>query len=172
MDQTGDFSRELRALQHAIRRISRALEIQSRRSDRDFGLTLPQLAVLGAVRDLGDVTSRAIAQEAHLSPPTVVGILDKLEVKGMIERHRSRDDRRIVHIRLTEHGRAVLLAAPAPAGEGFRKGFSALSSPDRAAILVAFDTVAALLEGTGHAPDLPAGSLAEGEGGPGEGELF
>ncbi len=48
---------DLNTLLVAIRHIARAVDIQSRKLDRDFGLTLPQLIVLGRVRDLGEVTS-------------------------------------------------------------------------------------------------------------------
>ena len=41
-----------------------------------------------------------------MSAPTVVGVLDKLEAKGMVERYRSTRDRRVVHSRLTDLGRA------------------------------------------------------------------
>lgn len=142
----------LMALQRSMRRIAHAMEVHSRRIDREIGLTLPQLAVLSCVSNLGEVTSRAIAREAHLSPPTVVGILDKLEAKGMIERHRSREDRRIVHARMTEAGRRAVMQAPAPAGEPFRRAFMGFDIEKRAAILEAFATVADLLEAA-----IPAG---------------
>src|SRR5690554_4985244 len=95
---------DLEALFRSIRRIARAIEIQSRLIDREVGLTLPQLVVLLCVHRLGEVTSRAISREAELSPATVVGILDNLELKGLITRYRSGIDRRIVHTRLTEKG--------------------------------------------------------------------
>lgn len=137
-------SDELRAILKAIRRIARAVEIQSRRIDREVGLTLPQLVVLTCVQDLGEVTSRAISIEADISAATVVGILDKLEVKGLIERYRSNIDRRIVHTRLTERGRAVLAAAPPPLGASFEKAFQRLPAPDRAATLAALTRLANL----------------------------
>lgn len=153
---------ELLALQRAMRRIAHAIEVHSRRIDREMGLTLPQLAVLSCIGTLGEVTSRAIAREASLSPPTVVGILDKLEAKGMIERHRSRADRRIVHARMTEAGRRAVLNAPSPAGEDFRRDFQALGAQRRAGIVEAFATVADLLDraSRGPAPVEEAGRAA------------
>lgn len=133
---------EMRRLLKAFRRISHALDLQSRQISRATGLTLPQLVVLGCVRDLGEVTSRAISREADLTPATVVGILDKLEAKGLIERYRSRLDRRIVHTRLTAAGAAALAEAPAPLGEAFEANFCVLSGAERSRILAAFDRVA------------------------------
>lgn len=154
---------ELLTLQRSMRRIAHAMEVHSRRIDREMGLTLPQLAVLSCIGNLGEVTNRAIAREASLSPPTVVGILDKLEAKGMIERQRSRADRRIVHARMTEAGRRAVMNAPAPAGEEFRRRFLGLDVQRRAGIVEAFATVADLLDTV--SPD-PAGEPDQGA--PGE----
>ena len=103
----------------AIRRLARALDVHSSRINRESGLTLPQLVVLTCARDLGEVTSRAIAVAADLSAPTVNGILDKLEAKGLIQRYRSASDRRVVHARLTDRGAALLANAPPPMGDAF-----------------------------------------------------
>lgn len=143
---------ELRRLLKSFRRISQALDIQSRRINRTVGLTLPQLVVLGCVRDLGEVTSRAISREADLTPATVVGILDNLEAKGLIIRYRSSKDRRIVHARLTENGAAALRAAPAPLGVDFECAFFALDAPRRRQILEAFTTVAGFASATEKPP--------------------
>lgn len=135
---------QLRALLKAIRKISRAVDLQSRRIDRSVGLTLPQLVVLGCVRDLGEVTSRAISEQAELSPATVVGILDKLEAKALVERYRSRIDRRIVHTRLTKKGIATLAAAPSPLGQAFEQAFLKLPARERDNTLAAIQRVASL----------------------------
>lgn len=135
---------ELRGLLKAIRRIARAGDVQSRQIDRQVGLTVPQLVVLTIVRDLGEVTGRAVSEEADLSHATVVGILDKLEAKGLIERYRSRTDRRIVHTRLTERGTLILKVAPPPLGRKFEKAFLNLEPSTRAATLEALTLIADL----------------------------
>ncbi len=78
----------------ALRAISHELEVQSHRSDREIGLTLPQLLVLSYIRDYPaaadeldpatgqPLTGRGIAKAMALSAPTVVGILDNLESAG------------------------------------------------------------------------------------------
>ena len=129
-----------RALLKAIRRLARAVDMQSRRIERESGLTLPQIVVLGCIRDLGAVTTTAVSVEADLSPATVVAILDRLEARGLIERRRSLVDRRVVHAALTEHGAAALAAAPPPLGPGFEAAFLALPDPHRQ------DLIAAVLE--------------------------
>lgn len=138
---------ELRAMLKSIRRIARAVDMCSRQIDREFGLTLPQLIVLTCVRDLGEVTSRAISDAADLSPPTVVGILDKLEAKQLIERYRSTKDRRIVHTRVTTAGARLLRKAPPPLGADFEAAFGQLDARERRNTLTAFALVADLVAG-------------------------
>jgi DNA-binding MarR family transcriptional regulator len=138
---------ELKSILKSIRRIARSVDVCSRQTDRAFGLTLPQLAVLTCVRDLGEVTSRAISREADLSPPTVVGILDKLEAKGLIERYRSTRDRRIVHTRLTQVGHRILQNAPPPLGADFVDAFAELDKDVRRRTLEAFALIADLASG-------------------------
>jgi DNA-binding MarR family transcriptional regulator len=149
---------ELLDLQRSMRRIAHATEVHSRRIDRQLGLSLPQLSVLACVRELGaDVTSRAIAAAAHLSPPTVVGILDKLELKGMIRRERSISDRRVVHAHLTETGAQALATFPMPAGEAFRAAFLAMGPEARVQILNAFHRIAEMMEAAVPPSERPAG---------------
>ena len=150
---------ELRALFKSMRRIARAIEIHSRRLDRELELTLPQHVVLVCVRDLGEVTGRAISHEADVSPATVVGILDKLETKGLIERYRSTKDRRIVHTRITRKGEEALGRAPAPLGARFERAFLALDQETRRRMLAAFEHVADLAEPHAFAElgDMPGG---------------
>lgn len=153
-------SDESHTLFKSMRRIARAIDIQSRRIDREIGLTLPQLVVLNCVHSLGEVTSRAISQEADLSPATVVGILDNLENKGLISRYRSGVDRRIVHTRLTDDGRALARMAPSPLGEAFETAFARLPRDDRRSAIAAFQQIADLVD-----PPAAGAMTASGTGG-------
>ncbi|TCT10026.1 DNA-binding MarR family transcriptional regulator [Tepidamorphus gemmatus] len=134
----------------AIRRIIRAVDIHSKRVARQSGLTLPQLVVLLAIRDLGEVTTRTIAAHASLSQATVTTILDNLEPRGLVVRDRSLRDRRIVHPRLTESGRAVLSSAPPVMREAFTAAFAALTPETRQTIVTSFEMVATLMEAAGQ----------------------
>lgn len=140
----------------ALRAISHELEVQSHRSDREIGLTLPQLLVLSHIRDFSAaadadepapghaLTGRGIAKAMALSAPTVVGILDNLEARGMIQRQRSVRDRRNIVTRLTPRAHQVLTDAPPLLGSDFARRFAAMAPDDRAATIHAVDRVAAL----------------------------
>lgn len=144
---------EEQALLKSLRRIARALELHSRRVNTEIGLTLPQLVVLSAARALGETTTRAVSDAADISPATVVEILDKLEAKGLIERYRSRADRRVVHTRLTDPGRATLDRAPPLLGPRFASALAALPQARREGLMSGLALLADLAD---PAPDVAA----------------
>lgn len=56
----------------------------------------------------GETTAGDLARAGELSPASVSVMLDHLERDGIVERHRSEQDRRVVVVRLTERGRALV----------------------------------------------------------------
>ncbi|WP_176083564.1 MarR family transcriptional regulator [Martelella sp. HB161492] len=160
-EDTQRASESARSVMKSLRRIAHAMDTRSKRISRETGLTIPQIAVLEAVRDQGALTTMAISRHADLSPATTVTILDKLEAKGLIERHRSREDRRIVRAVLTAAGRETLTTAPNLFGAQFATDFTRFSSEERAEIAAAFRKVADLFDQPNITPpqtaDLPAG---------------
>jgi DNA-binding MarR family transcriptional regulator len=131
-----DVDMAARAIEKAVRRIVRAHDLQSRALAKTSGVTSAQLAVMMGIAELGEVTSVAISRHADISAATVVTVLDNLEDRGLIERYRSGADRRIVHTRLTERGRAIVGTAPALLGERVRERIAGLD-PERCQALVA-----------------------------------
>ena len=53
-----------------------------------------------------------LAARMYLHPATVVGILNRLELQGLIKRLRTNEDRRVVKIELTDVGNAIVAEAP------------------------------------------------------------
>ncbi|MEW6181747.1 MAG: MarR family transcriptional regulator [Bacillota bacterium] len=68
----------------------------------DTELTIPQLGVVIALRKKGEAKVSEISEELKLKDSTVSGILDRLEAQGFVERTRSREDRRVVYVRLSD----------------------------------------------------------------------
>ncbi len=129
----------------AIRKIVRAIDLRSREVSRQTGLTIPQIVVLQGVRDLGEVTTKALSENADLSSATVVTILDKLEEKGLVERYRSVSDRRIVHARLTGRGQETAKNLPGLLHEEFEKKFADLDAGDRAQMISAIERISEMM---------------------------
>ena len=75
------------------------------------GLTHKQVGLL-AVVDAGVATSqREIATQLHVAPSLVVTLVDQLTSAGAVRRTRSRSDRRVQTIEITDEGRRLLKAA-------------------------------------------------------------
>jgi DNA-binding MarR family transcriptional regulator len=130
----------------ALRRIIRATDLHSRRISKATGLTVPQLVVLQAIRELGEVTTGRIAGEVSLSQATVTVIIDKLEERGLLTRYRSAVDRRVVHTALTPAGRRQLDRAPALLHDSFTSRFEALPEAHRRRIERSLSQVAAMMD--------------------------
>lgn len=147
---------ELRILR-ALRRIIQAVDQYSRKLSSTYKLTTPQLVTLLCVADEGPITASAIARSVHLSNSTVVGILDRLEVKELIRRQRSSTDRRIVHVTATDAGRLVAESAPVPLQDVFAEALHALPELERTAITLSLERVVELME----AKDIDAAPVLE-----------
>lgn len=130
----------------AIRRIVRAIDMRSKKVARETGLTIPQIVVLQAIRELGDVTTAALSKDADISPATTVTILDNLEGRGLVARRRSASDRRIVHTALTRRGADILSKAPPLFDDEFLAQFARMPRAGRAAVIDALRSVADMLD--------------------------
>ncbi|MCJ8520783.1 DNA-binding MarR family transcriptional regulator [Pseudorhizobium tarimense] len=150
---------QARSIEKAVRRIVRAHDLQSRALAKRCGLTAAQLVVMKGVTELGEVTSGALSVYADISAATVVTILDNLEERGLIQRYRSGSDRRIVHTRLTDEGRALMTQAPEPLGEMFLDRFARLSPEERQTLADAIARLGELMSAAGEA--VPAGDVAK-----------
>jgi len=131
----------------ALRRIIRAVDLQSKRVSKESGLTPPQVLILQSIQGLGEVTSGRISQEVNLSQATVTTILDRLEQRQLIERYRSTIDRRIVHARLTADGKQALKKAPMLLHEKFIEAFLSNDEKNQKRILDSLKEVARMLGG-------------------------
>lgn len=149
-DQQTDSRYDLRIL-GSLRRIIRAVELYSKKLSSQFSITGPQLVCLLAIGGHEKVTASAIAKEIYLSPSTVVGVLDRLEEKGLIERARDRTDRRRVYISLTEKGRTLAQTAPSPLQDRLTDSLSNLEDSDKSTIAKSLEKVVDLMEEAGIA---------------------
>ena len=111
-DKTGEDSAE--RIIHAIRMLVRALDVLSRKLASSSGITSPQLACLRQIVRTRPAKATDVATEVHLSPSTVVGIIDRLEEKGLVTRERDTQDRRVVFLTATDLGEAVVKETPHP----------------------------------------------------------
>ena len=110
-----------------LRRSIKAINEYSRNAEKETGLTGPQLWAIKLVAGNAPIKVSDLARRMYLHPATVVGILDRLESKGLVQRTRSTEDRRVVEIDLTAQGQAVVGQAPEVAQGMLVKGLESLS---------------------------------------------
>ena len=78
------------------------------RATLPHGLTAPQVSVLLALAESDGDVPTAIAARAHMDPPMVTRLLDRLETAGLLVRERDGRDRRRVRVHLSRRGWALL----------------------------------------------------------------
>jgi len=130
----------------ALRRVIRSTDLHSKRLSKHAGLTGPQLLIMRTIRDLGEVTIGTIADKVSLSQATVTTILDRLELRKLVYRVRSTQDKRKVHAHLTEDGVDILARAPEPLQEEFVKKFQSLHEWEQTMIIAALQRVANMMD--------------------------
>ena len=136
---------DLKILQ-SLRRIIRAVDIHSRKLILDYNITGPQLIALLAIAEKGPLTLATIAKEIHLSPSTLVGVVDRLVEKGYVIRERSTKDRRQVNISVTEEGASFAGDAPSPLQETLAEALNELSTGEQATISRSLEQIVELME--------------------------
>jgi len=82
------------------KRVQRSAEKNLTRAD----LSVAELRILRLLREQGSLPMHRFCPETMLSQPTITGIIDKLEERGLVERVRSTEDRREVLIAITPRG--------------------------------------------------------------------
>jgi len=76
---------------------------------RQYGLTPSQYNVLRILRGEGKpLPCLEIAERMIQVVPAITGLLDRLEKQGLVRRERSNDDRRVIHVEITDEARKIL----------------------------------------------------------------
>lgn len=97
-----------------IRKIVRSINLESKRIQKDFGISIPQLLCLGYLNGCSDYQAShgELTRFLHLNSSTVTGIVNRLQKKGLIARLPKKEDKRVTTIALTDSGAKVLEQTP------------------------------------------------------------
>jgi DNA-binding MarR family transcriptional regulator len=144
-----------------LRRIMRAVDIYSRKLKTTHQLTTPQLICLLCVVEEGPLNSAAISKSIYLSPSTLVGILDRLESRGLVSRERDSEDRRIVNVTASNEGIKIAKVAPSPLQDNLANALQQLAEMEQATIARSLQRIVDLMEAEqlDAAPILDTGQL-------------
>jgi DNA-binding MarR family transcriptional regulator len=130
----------------SIRRIIRAVDLHSRKLASRHDITGPQLICLLDIVSAGSCTPTALSKSVHLSRSTIVGIIDRLVAKGLVERHRDLRDRRVVLLSATKEDRRLAETAPSPLQDRLASGLHDLSEAAQAKLAASLERVVELME--------------------------
>ncbi len=72
-------------------------------------LSLVHLNVLTLLGEEGPLPMRALADLLDVSQASATGIVDRMEQRGLVERRRDDEDRRVIRVALTDAGRQLIL---------------------------------------------------------------
>lgn len=113
-----------------LHQIFQAVDVFSRQTLRDFGVSGPQIWALRTIEEAGVVSMGDVAQRMHLHMSTVTGIIDRLEAAKLVTRERSAEDARVTELRLTPKGQTILARTPEPPRSKAARGLQRLSPRD------------------------------------------
>jgi len=97
---------------------------------REVGLTGPQLTVLKLLETFQDLSLSSLSERIRAQNSTVTGIIDRMEREGLVCRERSKSDRRVVYIKLTDKGSKLAREVRVEPLEIFRSALTSLTQAD------------------------------------------
>ena len=148
----------------ALRKITRAIDLHSKRLARETGLTAPQLLVLQSVARTGRAKPGEIARQVHLSGATITSIVDRLVRAGLVSRERSAEDKRSVDVVLTDAGQASVETAPELLQQEFLSAFDRLEHWEQSLLISSVQRIATMMDAGAidAAPILELGEIDTG----------
>jgi DNA-binding MarR family transcriptional regulator len=112
-----------------LRKIIRSINLESKKVEKELGISIPQLLVLKYLSD--QIDYRAFAKDIkgyiNLNASTVSGILRRLESKGLVAKKTKPNDKRATYIILTAKGADVLHKSPPTLQEKLSQRLKTLS---------------------------------------------
>lgn len=110
------------------------LSTESRRITKELArraeLTGPQLTVVKLLEQVGELSLSELSERIRAQNSTVTGIIDRMEREGLVVRERSKEDRRVVHIKLTPKGAGIARDIPLEPMEIVKGALESLSAQE------------------------------------------
>jgi DNA-binding MarR family transcriptional regulator len=97
---------------YLMKRVLQSIQTQADRRLAEHGLTHAQWVPLYKLMHADCATVAALARDLQTDPGAMTRALDRLEAKGLVQRVRSTEDRRVVDLELTDEGRRTAKIVP------------------------------------------------------------
>jgi DNA-binding MarR family transcriptional regulator len=140
-----------------MRKIIRSINLESKRIEKELGISIPQLLVLQILNDSPEykATSKYIKEKINLNASTVSGIIYRLELKGLVARLPNLLDKRVQFITLTAKAADMLKNTPQTLQQKISGNLSKLSDNQQTELLKNIDLLVEVMD----AKNIEASSL-------------
>lgn len=131
-----------------IRKIVRSINLESKKIQKEYGVSIPQVLCLNYLLEAPDfkATQRELKRFLNLNSSTVSGIINRLEKKGLVARLPKSGDKRVVHIALTSKGDELIASMPSLLHEQLSDKLQTLTATDLKQIEESLDELVRLLD--------------------------
>lgn len=131
-----------------LRKIVRSVNLESKRVEKEQGVSIPQLLCLQFLAEQEDFRTNAVKLKAflNLNASTISGILRRLEKKGLVEKLPKISDKRVILISLTTNGMKLLQSAPITFQQKLSEKLKALSPEKLQTIIDGIDILTNIME--------------------------
>lgn len=110
-----------------VYRVHQHVAAEFRRALEPVELTPPQFGVLALLHDHSGQRQAALCERSAIDPNTMVGIIDRLEAAGLVERQRDPEDRRAYMVEITPRGKRLLRRCRPLREQASQRSWAALS---------------------------------------------
>ncbi|AHW60367.1 DNA-binding transcriptional regulator, MarR family [Draconibacterium orientale] len=139
---------ETRDILIKIRKIVRSVDIESKKIQKEHGVSIPQVLCLNFLRESQNyqTTQGELRKFLNLNPSTVSGIINRLEKKGYLARLPKSGDKRVVNIALTSSGDQLLSTMPSLLHEQLSEKLTQLSNKELEVVEAGLNTLIQILD--------------------------
>lgn len=132
----------IKLLKQVMDAIRQKVELQF----KEMNLTGPQGMLIGTLAHCGKMKISDLSSRLGLSNSTVSGIVDRLEKQGLVERTRSKEDRRVVYVCVSDEFRRNAKGHYNEIERSFEAMMSKASAEEVEIIIEGLDTLKRVME--------------------------
>jgi DNA-binding MarR family transcriptional regulator len=131
-----------------LRRIVRSVNLESKRVDKELGVSIPQLLCLQFLAEQDEFRANASKLKSflNLNASTITGIISRLEKKNLVVKLPKPIDKRVTLISLTAKGKELIQNAPITFQQKLSEKLKALPPEKLKTIIEGIDLLAELME--------------------------
>jgi len=131
-----------------LRQIIRSVNLESKRIEKEYSISIPQLLCLNFLNDKGSfqASHKEIKDFLRLNASTVTGIISRLEKKGFVARLPKKGDKRVGMISITAKGAQLIKDTPEPLHEQLSYKLKQLKPEELEKIIDSFDVIINFLD--------------------------